>query len=177
MNCANRRGNHWGQVRSSTTRVVVCKQKKPVVVGPNPNSTTVIVVFKCTFSVLDSFLSLCWLRVGKTWSPAKLTWPWTAKLEKLIWYAINHLPMVLEHLTLKVQHKVPNRLMGFLKSKHLAGRYWRVVYMIKVVVVMVNHQKQPQLWYFPFTLGVCKSLWLWLMVGLTIHSLRNVSFI
>ena len=46
---------------------------------------------------------------------------------------------------------------GILKTKHLAGHNQRVAYTIKVVVVMVNHQKQPQLWCYPFTLWSVQS--------------------
>ena len=42
MGCTNRRGNHCGQIQSSTSRVVACKEI-------NHNSTTAMVVCKSTF--------------------------------------------------------------------------------------------------------------------------------
>jgi hypothetical protein len=32
-------------------------------------------------------------------------------------------------------------------------------------VVVVSHQNPPQPWFFSFSLVLCESLWLWLMVG------------
>lgn len=48
--------------------------------------------------------------------------------------------------------------------KHL---WWIGAYTTKVVlVVVVNHKNQPHArFFFSFTLGLCYSCWLWLMVG------------
>ena len=41
----------------------------------------------------------------------------------------------------------------------------RVVYNTKVIVVVVNHNNQPQVLFFSFILVLCEFLCLWLIVG------------
>lgn len=102
---------------------------------------------------LDSHRHPHQLRLGISITPAVQV--------RIIWWLCHVIRCVSNAIEFSVLRNYAPWNSSLQEMKNTVVQIQKAVYTTKVVVVF-NHQNQPRLWFFSFTLVVCISLWLWL---------------